>query len=322
MTIQTTTEHGEPDPGHADPALLTPAEATPEAPAAEQEPELQAHAASTITRVVNEHSVMAKELRAALRTRVYAQELGRRATAAEAKAEEAEQQESNLAVKADPGDRWTFPFILGAVLVVALTVLDAFPLNWAAQAFGLDSGATMVVTVILLIAAIAAMVGFEVTRGHARPRGILIAIVTAGFLALLGLRAEYLITVSGDSFPVAVFQSTLLTAISAGLVVCGSVVLARTRSFAYSPSPCRREAYRPGRERSPRRVRRGRRQAAPAHRHHPPDDPPGGVALRRSRGRRPRQLGRRARAGHPRSLPADVTRGGRRQTAPPRSPRP
>ena len=177
---------------------------------------------------------MAKELRAALRTRVYAQELDRRATAAEAKAEEAEQQESNLAVKADPGDRWTFPFALGAVLVIALTVLDAFPLNWAAQAFGLDSGATLVVTVILLIAAIAAMVGFEVTRDHARPRGILIAIVTAGFLALLGLRAEYLITVSGDSFPVAVFQSTILTAISAGLVVCGSVVLARTRSFTYS----------------------------------------------------------------------------------------
>ena len=134
----------------------------------------------------------------------------------------------------DPGDRWTFPFALGAVLVIALTVLDAFPLNWAAQAFGLDSGATLVVTVILLIAAIAAMVGFEVTRDHARPRGILVAIVTAGFLALLGLRAEYLITVSGDSFPVAVFQSTILTAISAGLVVCGSVVLARTRSFTYS----------------------------------------------------------------------------------------
>ena len=124
--------------------------------------------------------------------------------------------------KLDPGDRWTFPFALGAVLVIALVVLDAFPLNWAAQAFGLDSGATLVVTVILLIAAIAAMVGFEVTRDHARPRGILIAIVTAGFLALLGLRAEYLITVSGDSFPVAVFQSTILTAISAGLVVCGS----------------------------------------------------------------------------------------------------
>jgi hypothetical protein len=234
MTIETTAEHGEPDPGRADPALLTPADAAQAAPAAGQEPELQAHAASTITRVVNEHSVMAKELKAALRTRVYAQELGRRAAAAEAKAEQAEQQESNLAVKADPGDRWIFPFTLGAVLVVALTVLDAFPLNWAAQAFGLDSGATMVVTVILLIAAIAAMVGFEVTRDHARPRGILIAIVTAGFLALLGLRAEYLITVSGDSFPVAVFQSTLLTAISAGLVVCGSVVLARTRSFTYS----------------------------------------------------------------------------------------
>ena len=118
-----------------------------------------------------------------------------------------------------------------------LVILDAFPLNWAAQAFGLDSDGTWVVTVILLIASVGAMMGFELTRGHSRRRGILIAVVTAGFLALLGLRTEYLITVAGDSFPVAVFQSTLLTAISAGLVLCGSAVLARTRSFT-TPGPC------------------------------------------------------------------------------------
>ena len=58
--------------------------------------------------------------------------------------------------------------------------------------------------------------------------------VTAGYLALLGLRAEYLVTVTGDSFLVAVFQSALLTAISAGLVLCGSAVLARTRSLRHS----------------------------------------------------------------------------------------
>ena len=42
MTIQTTAEHGEPDPGRADPALLTPADAAQKTQAAAQEPGLQA----------------------------------------------------------------------------------------------------------------------------------------------------------------------------------------------------------------------------------------------------------------------------------------
>ena len=50
---------------------------------------------------------MAKEIKATLRARVYAQEQGRRADAAEAKAADAEQRESNLAVKLDPGERRT-----------------------------------------------------------------------------------------------------------------------------------------------------------------------------------------------------------------------
>jgi hypothetical protein len=237
MTIETITEHGKSDPERADPALRTPADTAQEAQAAPERPAyaaLDTHAADTITRVVHEQPVMAKEIKATLRTRVYVQELGRRADAAEAKAADAEQRESNLAVKLDPGERRPLPFALGAVVVVALVILDAFPLNWAAQAFDLDSDGTWVVTVILLIASVGAMLGFELTRGHSRRRGILIAVVTAGFLALLGLRTEYLITVTGDSFLVAVFQATLLTAISAGLVLCGSAVLTRTRSVLYS----------------------------------------------------------------------------------------
>jgi hypothetical protein len=236
MTIETVTEHDEPDPGRADPALRTPAEAGQEAQAASEPPAdaLQAHATDTMTRVLHEHQGMAKEIKATLRTRVYVQELARRADAAEAKAADAEQHESNLAVKLDPGERRPLPFGLGAAIVVALVILDAFPLNWAAQAFDLDSGGTWVVTVILLIASIGAMLGFEFTRGHSRRRGILIAVVTAGFLALLGLRTQYLTTVVGDSFPVAVFQAAVLTAISAGLVLCGSAVLTRTRSVIHS----------------------------------------------------------------------------------------
>ena len=63
---------------------------------------------------------------------------------------------------------------------------------------------------------------------------MLTAVVTVGYLALLGLRTEFLITVSSDSLPVALLQSALLTAISAGLVLCGSAVLARTRYLSHS----------------------------------------------------------------------------------------
>ncbi len=53
---------------------------------------------------------------------------------------------------------------------------------------------------------------------------------------LLGLRTQFLTTVAGESTPVALLQSAMLTVISAGLVLCGSVVLARTRSFTLSHS--------------------------------------------------------------------------------------
>ena len=58
--------------------------------------------------------------------------------------------------------------------------------------------------------------------------------VAAGYLALLGLRTVFLTTVAADSLPVAFLQSALLTAISAGLVLCGSAVLAWTRPFSLS----------------------------------------------------------------------------------------
>jgi hypothetical protein len=237
MTIETITEHGEPDPGRTDPALRTPADAGQEAQAAYEPPAdaaLHAHATDTITRVLHGLAAVAKEIKGALRIRVHVQELARRADAAEAKAADAEQRESNLAVKLDPGERRTLPFGLGAAIVVALVVLDTFPLNWAAQAFDLDSSGTWLVTFILVIASVGAMLGFEITRGHSRRRGILIAVVTAGYLALMALRTEYMTTVASDSFLVAAFQSALLTAISAGLVLCGSAVLARTRSLIYS----------------------------------------------------------------------------------------
>jgi hypothetical protein len=80
------------------------------------------------------------------------------------------------------------------------------------------------------------MVGFELTSGHSRQRCLLATVVGVAYLVLLGLRTQFLTTVVGESTPVALLQSAMLTVISAGLVLCGSVVLARTRSFTLSHS--------------------------------------------------------------------------------------
>ena len=78
------------------------------------------------------------------------------------------------------------------------------------------------------------MLGFELTRDNRGKRGPLAAVVTEGYLALLGLRTQFLAAVAGDSFSAAFLPSAMLTAISAGLVWFGSVVLARTRFLGYS----------------------------------------------------------------------------------------
>lgn len=154
---------------------------------------------------------------------------------------------ATLHVKLDPGDHRKLGFGLGLAIVAALVILDSVPLNWAAEAFGLDQTGTWLVTFILVVASVGAMLGLEITRGHPHRRGILTAVVTMGYLALLGLRTEFLITVSSESLPVALLQSALLTAISAGLVLCGSAVLARTRHLSHSQARAAATARRPGR---------------------------------------------------------------------------
>ena len=233
MTIETTTEHGDPnpDPERDDSILPAQAGAGPTTPA---DTALQAHTTATIKRLLEEHPPVAKEIKDTLRTRVYLRELAGRTNQAEVVEADTEEREANLAVKLDPGDHRKLSFGLGLAIVVALVILDSVPLNWAAQAFGLNQTGTWLVTFILVVASVGAMLGFEVTRGHPRRRAVLTAVVTVGYLALLGLRTEFLITVSNDSLPVAVLQSALLTSISAGLVLCGSAVLARTRYLSHS----------------------------------------------------------------------------------------
>jgi hypothetical protein len=215
MAIETIIEQGEPDPER-------------------DETTLQAHATAMIKQLIEEYPGAAREIKETLRARVHLRELAGRTNRAEKTEADAEQHESNLSVKLDPGDHRTLGFGWGLVIVLGLVVLDAVPLNWAAQAFDLDSAGTSLVTLILVVASVGAMLGFELTRGHHRRRGVLTAVVAAGYLVLLGLRTEFLITVSSDSLAFAVLQSTLLTSISAGLVLCGSAVLARTRFLRHS----------------------------------------------------------------------------------------
>ena len=243
MAVETITDHGgperEPAAEHDDFNLPVQADAeqTTQAndeQAARSDADLRARATATIKQLLEELPEVAKEIKDILRTRVHVRELAGRTIHAEEEEASTEQHESNLAVKLDPGDRRILGFGLGLAIVIALVILDAIPLNWAAQAFGLDNAGTWLVTFILVAASVGAMLGFEVTRGHPQRRGALTAVVTVAYLALLGLRVEFLITVSSESLLTALLQSALLTAISAGLVLCGSAILGRTRYLSHS----------------------------------------------------------------------------------------
>ena len=214
------------------------------------DPILQTEANAALERWLQDHPEIEGELKETVRAHIHFQELEARTREAERALQTAEQRCATLLTRHDVAGRRIFGWTVGLALVVALVVLDAIPLNWAAQAFGLDSSGTWLVTCILVVASVGAMVGFELTSGHSRQRGLLAAVVGVAYLVLLGLRTQFLTTVAGESTPVALLQSAMLTVISAGLVLCGSVVLARTRSFTLS--------------RSLEIVRRARRDAATA----------------------------------------------------------
>jgi hypothetical protein len=200
------------------------------------DPILQAEANAALERWLQDHPEIEGELKETVRAHIHFQELEARTREAERMLQIAEQRYATLQTRHDVAGHRIFGCTIGLALVVALVVLDAVPLNWAAQAFGLDSGGTWLVTCILVVASVGAMVGFELTSGYSRQRGLLAAVVGVAYLVLLGLRTQFLTTVAGESTLVALLQSAMLTVISAGLVLCGSVVLARTRSFTLSHS--------------------------------------------------------------------------------------
>jgi hypothetical protein len=136
--------------------------------------------------------------------------------------------------KDDLAGRRALGFGLGTVAIVGLTTLDVIPLNWAAQAFGLNAAASWVVTMILLVASVGAMVGLEVTRHERRRRTALVAILLTAYAGLVSLRTSFLVTVDGESFLAALLQALVLSAVSAALVVLGSAVMSRTWSLRLS----------------------------------------------------------------------------------------
>lgn len=227
MAIETFAEYGEPDHELTDPLVQARERAHADAV-------LRTRATATILGLLDEHPAAIREIKETLRIRVHVKELTMRSHAAARAAEDAELRESVLGIKLDPGGRRVLGFGAGAAAVAALMVLDAVPLNWAAQAFDLDPSGTWLVTLILIAASTGAMLGFELTRGNARRRSAMAVAVSAGYLALLGLRTEFLITVASEPPLIAFLQSALLTSMSASLVWCGSAILGRTRSPGHS----------------------------------------------------------------------------------------
>lgn len=177
---------------------------------------------------------VAEEHDEATRAGTHRDETRRRMEATVRKLADARARVSSLKDKDDLAGRRGFGFCLGAIIVLALTAIDAIPLNWAAQAFGLDAADSWLVTLILLVASVGAMTGLEMTRHETRRRQALVAIMLLGYGGLVALRTSFLTTVDGESFLAALLQALVLSAFSAGLVVIGSAVMARIRSLRLS----------------------------------------------------------------------------------------
>jgi hypothetical protein len=193
---------------------------------------LRGQASAALQRWLRDHLEVAGEIKETIRAHLHLQEVERRTQRAEEAKRSAEHQCDSLMTKQDPANHRVLGFALGAILVGLLTVLDAIPLNWAAQAFGLGADSTWLVTFLLVAASVGAMLGLEVKRERARSP--LAGVLTVGYVALAGLRTEFLMTVNGESLLVALMQSAMLTGISAALVLCGSAIMGRTRSLRLS----------------------------------------------------------------------------------------
>jgi hypothetical protein len=195
------------------------------------EPDIDAHATAALSGWLHDHPEIATELTEAAQARIYFAEIDDRATAASAAAATTERRVASLSVKVDPAGQQSIGLSTGVALVAGLVALDIVPLNWAAQAFSLDSRDSVVVTAILVAGSVAAMIGLEATKRKRRIRVLLAGAMAVAGLVLVYLRFAYLIGEPSAPAPVsALLQAVLLSVISAFLVVGGCAILARTQS--------------------------------------------------------------------------------------------
>lgn len=212
---------------------LTPAEpATPDRSDTDVDPGTLA--AVELARWLRDDPTAAEEHEEATRAGILRHETWRRKQTAAGTLADVNARVSSLVDKLDLEGRRVLGSGWGVAIIAALITLDAIPLNWAAQAFGLNAAASWLVTMILLVASVGAMTGLELTRGDARRHHIIIAVLLAAYGGLVALRTSFLVTVAGESVPAALLQAVVLSAISAGLVVLGTAVMARTRPFGLS----------------------------------------------------------------------------------------
>ena len=191
----------------------------------------QPQAGGALNAMVQGNRHAGRELDEAKQSRIHLLETAGDERQAAALADDKRRQLTAETTKSDPAGARPLAFGVGAVLVTILAALDVVPLNWAAQAFGLNSGGTWLITGILLVASLAAMLGLELTHRNRGKRLALVVVVALGFAGLLLLRVQFLIAVAGESLPTALLQAVLLTAVSAGLVFCGSAVMARMQHY-------------------------------------------------------------------------------------------
>jgi hypothetical protein len=206
----------------------------PANPAVPDRPDPEHLAAAGLTGWLRDDRAAAEEHEEATRAAMHHHELRRRKEAADRALADARTRVSGLIDRHNLDGRKTLAFWLGSVIVAGLVVLDAIPLNWAAQAFDLNAADSWVVTLILLAASIGAMAALEAARHDSRRYAALVALTLTAYAGLVALRTSFLVTVAGDNTAAALLQAAVLSAISAGLVFLGSAVMARTRPLRLS----------------------------------------------------------------------------------------
>jgi uncharacterized membrane-anchored protein len=185
-----------------------------------------ASALNVIGTVVKELPLARDQLQAARHHAARARQLDQQAQTARERAGQLQARAAAEQLKADPHQR--IPRTAGTTLAAGLAVLDAVPAYWSAEAFGLNQTSTLIVTVLLCAALGGAMWLLDLFTSQHRRRALRImqACLAGGLIALFALRLDYLQVTGAAGFWLAAIQALALTALSAGLVVTGFVLLA------------------------------------------------------------------------------------------------